>query len=107
MFRHSKVAWDGLLQASVFLVLRQHGITAGVRVADDSDHRRAKRTARIWKAHKVFDKKTGGYFNGQCLVFLVLVTPKLTVPVGFRCHQPDPKRVAWQREDRRLQRGQA
>lgn len=104
MFRHSKVAWDGLLRASVFLVLRQYGITEGVLVADDSDHRRAKRTPRIWKAHKVFDKKTGGYFNGQCLVFLVLVTPKLTVPVGFRFHQPDPKRVTWQREDRRLQR---
>jgi hypothetical protein len=25
----------------------------------------------------VFDKKTGGYFNGQCLMFLVLVTDKL------------------------------
>lgn len=104
MFRHSKVAWDGLLRASVVLVLRQHGITEGVLVADDSDHRRAKRTGRIWKAHKVFDKKTGGYFNGQCLVFLVLVTPKLTVPVGFRFHEPDPELRAWRREERRLKR---
>jgi len=104
MFRHSKLAWDGLLRASVFLVLRQHGITEGVLVADDSDHRRAKRTRRIWKAHKVFDKKSGGYFNGQCLVFLVLVTPKITVPVGFRFHQPDPKWAEWRREDRRLKR---
>jgi len=104
MFRHSKVAWDGLLRASVLLVLLRHGITEGVLVADDSDHRRAKRTRHIWKAHKVFDKKTGGYFNGQCLVFLVLVTPKLTVPVGFRFHQPDPKQAVWRREDRRLKR---
>lgn len=104
MFRHSKVAWDGLLRASVFLVLRRHGVKEGVLVADDSDHRRAKRTRQVWKAHKLFDKKTGGYFNGQCLVFLVLVTPKLTVPVGFRFHQPDPKWTAWRREDRRLQR---
>jgi hypothetical protein len=104
MFRHSKVAWDGLLRASVCLVLNRHGIREGVLVADDSDHRRAKRTGRVWKAHKVFDKKTGGYFNGQCLVFLVLVTPKLTVPVGFRFHEPDPERSAWRREDRRLKR---
>lgn len=104
MFLHSKLAWDGLLRASVALVLRRHGIMEGVLVADDSDHRRAKRTRRIWKAHKVFDKKTGGYFNGQCLVFLMLVTPKLTVPVGFRFHQPDPERAAWRREDRRLKR---
>ena len=102
MFRRSKVLWDGLLRASVSLVLRQHGISEGVLVADDSDHRRAKRTGHIWKAHKVFDKKTGGCFNGQTLVFLVLVTPKLTVPVGFRFHQPDPKQVEWQREDKRL-----
>jgi hypothetical protein len=105
MFRHSKLAWDGLLRASVSLVLRRHGITEGVLVADDSDHRRAKRTRRIWKAHKIFDKKTGGYFNGQCLVFLVLVTPKVTVPVGFRFHQPDPTWAEWRREDRRLKRG--
>lgn len=104
MFRHSKVAWDGRLRASVVLVLRQHGITEGVLVADDSDHRRAKRTGRIWKAHKLFDKRTGGYFNGQCLVFLVLVTPKLTVPVGFRFHEADPELSAWRREDRRLKR---
>lgn len=63
MFRHSKVAWDGLLRASVALVLRRHGIMEGVLVADASDHRRAKRTRRIWQAHKVFDKKTGGYFR--------------------------------------------
>jgi hypothetical protein len=104
MFRHSKMAWDLLLWASVLVVLRQHGITEGILVADDSDHRRAKRTRRICKAHKVFDKKTGGYFNGQCLVFLVLVTPKVTVPVGFRFHQPDSQWVAWRREDRRLRR---
>ena len=60
---------------------------------------------RIWKAHKIFDKKTGGYFNGQCLVFLVLVTPQVTVPVGFRFHQPDPTWAEWRREDRRLKRG--
>ena len=41
MFRRSKVLWDGLLRASVSLVLRQHGISEGVLVADDSDHRRA------------------------------------------------------------------
>lgn len=59
MFRHSKMAWDSLLQASVGLVLSQHGITEGILAVDDTDHRRAKRTERIWKSHKIFDKKTG------------------------------------------------
>ena len=88
------MAWDGRLRARVVLVLRQHGITAGVCVADDRDHRRAQRTGRLWKAHERFDQKTGGSFHGPCLVFLVLVTPKRTVPVGFRFHEPAPERGA-------------
>ena len=58
----------------------------------------------LLEAHKIFDKKTGGYFNGQTVVFLVLVTPKLTVPVGFRFHQADPKQVEWRKEDERLKK---
>jgi hypothetical protein len=104
MFRPTKLNWDRLLPVSVTWVLRQYGITEGVLVADDRDHRRAKRTTRIDGTHKTFDQKTGGYFNGQCLVFLMLVTPKVTVPVGFRFHRPDPERVQWQREDRRFRR---
>jgi hypothetical protein len=85
-------------------VLSRYGIADGVWVADDSEHRRAQRRWRIGKAHKVFDKKTGGYCNGQTWVLLVLVTPQLTVPVGLRFHPPDPKRVAWRKEDERLKK---
>jgi len=104
MFRRSKLPWELLWQASVSWVLHQHGITEGVLVADDSDHRRAKRTLRIHGTYKIFDKKTGGYFNGQTLVFLLLVTAKVTVPVGFRFYRPDPKQTAWRQEDKRLKR---
>jgi hypothetical protein len=85
-------------------VLAQYGIREGVLSGDDSDQRRAKRTTRIHRAHKVYDKKTGGYFNGQALVFLVLITPTVTLPVGFRFACPDPKQVAWRREEQRLKR---
>jgi len=104
MFRHSKLSWDVLLQASVSLVLRHFKITNGVLAADDSDHRRAKKTSKIHAAHKIFDKKTGGYFNGQCIVFLLLVTPIVTLPVGFCFYRPDPKQMAWRKEDERLKR---
>ena len=104
MFRHSKLSWDVLLQASVSLVLRHFKITSGVLAADDSDHRRAKKTSKIHAAHKIFDKKTGGYFNGQCIVFLLLVTPIVTLPVGFWFYRPDPKQIAWRKEDERLKR---
>jgi hypothetical protein len=104
MFRHTKIVWELLWQASIGLVLEQYGIREGVLTIDDSDARRAKRTTRVHRAHKVYDKKTGGYFNGQTLVFLVLVTPTVTVPVGFRFFCPDPKQVAWRQEDIRLKR---
>ena len=102
MFRHSKIAWSELLQASVGLLLRLTNCLHGTLVLDDSDHQRAKKTSRIFGAHKVFDKKTGGYFNGQCLMFLVLVTDKFTFPVGFKFYRPDPKLRAWKKEDKRL-----
>ena len=102
MFRHTKIVWERLWEMSVTVVLEQHGIREGILAADDSDQCRAKRTTRIHRAHKIHDKKTGGYFNGQALVFLLLVTPSVTLPVGFRFASPDPKQVAWRREEQRL-----
>ncbi len=104
MFRKGKIAWDGLLRASVDLLLKKYHITEAVLVIDDTDHRRAKKTSQIWKAQKIYDKKTGGYFNGQSLVFLILVTPKITIPVGFRFYQADPDLVAWKKEDNKLKK---
>ena len=102
MFRHSKVAWSELIQASVALLLRLLDCKHCVLVLDDSDHRRAKKTKRIFGSHKVFDKKTGGYFNGQCLMFVLLVSATFTFPVGFGFYRPDPAMRAWKKEDKRL-----
>jgi len=57
-----------LFQASILLILKKYGIKESVLVGDDSDRQRAKVTQRIFKAHKMFDKKTGGWFNGQTVV---------------------------------------
>lgn len=102
MFRHSKIDWEGLWQASVAVVLAAHGITDGVLVVDDSDVQRAKQTKRIHRAYRLHDKKTGGSFNGQSLVFVVLVTSKVTLPVGWAFYAPDPAQSAWRREEARL-----
>ncbi len=102
MFRWSKLLWPVLLHVSVLLVLRRYGITEGVLVGDDSDRQRAKVTKRIFGAHTVFDKKTGGYFNGQTIVFLFLVTPKVSLPVGFRFYRPDPAVKAWKKNEEEL-----
>lgn len=104
MFRHSKILWPLLLHASILLILKKYGITEGVLVGDDSDHPRAKVTKRIFAAHKIFDKKTGGWFNGQTVVLLYLVTAKVSLAVGFAFYQPDPAIAAWKIADEALKK---
>jgi hypothetical protein len=104
MFRRSKLRWEQLLVNSVRVVLRSYGITHGVLILDDSDRARTKNTRQLHKVHKLKDKKTNGYVMGQNLVFLVLATPKITIPVGFAFYEPDPAKKAWKLEDNRLKK---
>lgn len=102
MFRHSKLLWPLLLNVSILLILNKYNITEGELVGDDSDRQRAKVTKRIFATSKIFDKKTGGWFHGQTVVLLFLVTPKVSLPVGFRFYQPDPAVTAWKKTDAAL-----
>ena len=104
MFHHAKIAWDYLLIASVRSILTYYGITSGSLVLDEGDRERSKRTTHIYKAHKQKHKPSGGYVNGQCIVLLLLVTDKITFPVGFCFYQPDPDISAWQKEETRLKK---
>lgn len=104
MFRHSPLPWEAMLHTAITLILLRYGITEGELSGDDTDRRRAKVTKRIYGAHKLYDKKTSGFFNGQALVFLVLVTPKITLPVGFRFYRPDPVIKAWKKRDKALKK---
>jgi len=104
MFRRAKIIWELLLQASVKHIMTTYKIKYGVLVIDDTDKERSKNTTDVAKAHKIRNKKTGGYMNGQNLVFLLLVCEKITLPVGFYFYEPDPKRVAWRKEDARLRK---
>ena len=93
MFRHSTIPWDRLLVASVRVILRHHGLTSGSLVIDDTDNSRSKAAKTLAYLYKLRDKESGGYLWGQSLVFLLLVTPKISMPVGFVFYQPDPERV--------------
>ncbi|HSX82934.1 MAG TPA: hypothetical protein VLQ80_30795 [Candidatus Saccharimonadia bacterium] len=70
MFRHSKMPWDQLLVASVRVILRHHGLTAGSLVIDDTDNPRSKSAKALAYLYKLRDKESGGYLWGQSLVFL-------------------------------------
>ena len=103
-FRHAEVPWNLLLSISVKILLNKYGETEGILVFDDSDNSRSKNTKKIYGAHKIKDKKSGGYINGQALVFLVLVTPNITLPVGVRFFIPDPELKKWIENDKRLRK---
>lgn len=104
MFRHSKIPWERLLYLSVRVIVRRYGITQGTLCLDDSDNARSKSTKTIAYVHKLKDKSSGGYLMGQCIVMLVLITPKVTLPVGFAFYQPDPALKAWAKRDKQLKK---
>ena len=104
MCRHSKIPWDHLLGASVRVILWHHGITSGSLVIDDTDNPRSKSAKALAYLYKLRDKDSGGYLWGQSLVFLVLVTPKISMPVGVVFYQPAPELSAWYKTDQALKK---
>ena len=104
MFLKSVIPWDLLLYISVTLILEKYGITEGTLVIDDSENKRSKSVKKIHKAHKIFDKKNGGYITGQQVVLLLLVTSRVTIPVTFAFYMPDPELTAWYKESKKLKK---
>jgi hypothetical protein len=102
VFRKASIAWELLLQASILYIIQSYGIKFGTLVIDDTDIERSKNVTQIGGAHKIKDKKTGGYFLGQNIVFIILVTNEITIPVGFKFYTPDPVMTAWKKEELRL-----
>ncbi len=102
MFRHSKIPWDELLVASVRVILRHYGLHSGSLAIDDTDNKRSKSAQTLAYLYKLRDQESGGYVWGQSLVFLVLVTPKISFPVGFAFYQPAPELSAWYKKDKAL-----
>ena len=104
MFRHSKINWDVLLQQSVASILIKYGLLSGSLLVDDTDKERSKNAKKIYKIGKQKDKKSGGYFMGQSIIILMLVTDKVSIPVGFKFYQKDPELKAWEKRDEALRK---
>ena len=97
MLRHSKIPWEFLLCSSVSHISKSFGIDRGTLAPDDSEKKRSENTKRISEVRKMKDKKTDGFIMGQSTVFLILITPIVTIPVGFMFYMPDPKLTEWNR----------
>jgi hypothetical protein len=102
MFRHAKLPWEHLLVASVRSILTAYGITGGTLVIDDTDKKRSKAATTLAHLYKLHDKASGRYVWGHSVVLLVLVTPTMTIPMGFAFYQPAPELSAWYKQERRL-----
>jgi hypothetical protein len=104
MFRRASIPWHILLTASTFLVIRRFGITRGRLAIDETDKKRSKAAKLIYKLHKIKDKASGGYINGQKLVFLFFITDLVSIPVGFDFYVPDPVLKAWRKNDEKMKK---
>lgn len=107
MFRRANIRWELLLHGGVKAVLKRYGIYKGIMVIDDSDKKRSKSTSLIFRVHKLKDKSSGGYIMGQSLVLLVLVTERVTIPVGFAFYMPDPALSAWHKLRNEIPKGRS
>ena len=104
VFRQARTFWRYLLQASVMVLIQRYHMTEGIVVIDDSDTPRSKNTTRIYKTYKLHHKPSGGTVNGQSFVVLLLVTPRITLPVSFEFYMPDPAVTAWNTHDHALRK---
>jgi hypothetical protein len=100
IFRKATMPWGRMLQMRVTVMLEKYGIPPGALVVDDADKKRGTVTTRIFNAHTLHDKTSGGSLNGQNLVLWVLVPSVVTMPVGFALYRPDPALTAWNKEDK-------
>lgn len=104
MFCRGKIFWNKLLLASVYRIIEVYGISSGVLALDGTDNKRSKKTTKISKVHKLKDKGSGGFVMGQHLTMLLLITDKVTIPVGFELYEPDPNQKKWEKENRSLKK---
>jgi hypothetical protein len=104
MFRHSKINWEKLFQHSVQSILKKNNLTEGSLEIDDTERERSKNSKQIHHLGKQKDKKSGGYFMGQSIVFVLLVTKKISIPVGFEFYKMDSELKSWQEQDAKLKK---
>jgi hypothetical protein len=100
MFCNSSMPWDLLYNAGIRCIFKKYKVKTGRLILDDTDCERSKNTTAIFGVHKQFDKKTTGYHFGQNIMFLVLVSDEITLPVGHRFFIPDSAQQIWKIEDK-------
>ena len=73
-------------------------------VIDDTDRPRCKGVKILYGFFKTLDKLTNGWIQAQNIVFLCLVTDRVTVVFFFTFYRPDPIYSAWEEKDKKLRK---
>jgi hypothetical protein len=102
--RHRTMPWDARLVASVRVILRPYRLTCGRLVLDDPDTKRSQSAHTLAPLDKRREQESGGYSWGQRRLFRLVVTPAITLPVGFTVYQPAPELSAWAKQAKALKK---
>jgi hypothetical protein len=104
MLHHSKIEWSWILRSAVTKILIMYNVKSLHIVIDDTDRSRSKTIKALWGVFKTLDKVTKGWIKAQNIVFLCLVTEKITLPFMFSFYRPDPKHSDWCKKDKKLRK---
>lgn len=104
MFRCAKIRWEELQAAAVVYLMQLYEVFEVHLVIDDTDRPRSKIIKTLFGVFKTFDKKTGGFFLAQNIVFVLVVTKVFSFPIAFAFFQPDPAVSKWQRIIKQLRK---
>ena len=102
--RGQRIPWERLLEISTRVLVKRFDITKCVVACDDTFRERSRNTKNIHGVQKLKNKSTGGFFKGQNVIFLALVTPSITFICGFKFFLPDPEFKAWKANDNKLKK---
>ena len=88
MLRRSAIPFDKLFWGSLKLVIGLFGVRTVTIAIDDTERERSKGCRALPFVRKAVCKLTGGWIQVQNLLFFVLVTDKVTIPIWFSFHRP-------------------
>jgi len=98
------MSWGQLLIMSVRLLFKTFELGEVVIILDDTGKKRSKGSKQIPWVHHFRNPEGKGTMRGQEVVFLAVVTPKVSFLADYQFYQPDPEYTAWSKETRLLKK---
>lgn len=88
MLRRGNIPFDKLFWGALKLIIKAFNVRVITIAVDDTERERSKNCKVLPFVRKALCKATGGWIQAQNIVFIVLVTDRVTIPVWFSFHRP-------------------